>query len=111
MLPDCTIVETLGIVHITSFEITVLDGSRITYQVLPRLLNGLCEDLEMDFHVLHNLPCDVIFGEEFLELKDAFNTCSPIIRSKDPSSQKSLTNPQVEHRVLRSCVLSFFGEF
>ena len=41
----------------------------------------------MDFHVLPNLPCDVIFGEEFLELKDAFNTCSQIIHSKDPFSQ------------------------
>jgi hypothetical protein len=87
MLPDCTIVETLGIVHITSFEIAVFDGSRMTYQVLPGLPNGLCEDLEMDFHVLPDMTCDVIFGEEFLELKDAFKTCSQIIHSKDPSSQ------------------------
>ena len=93
MLPDCTIVETLGIVHATSFEIAVFDGSRMTYRVLPGLPNGLCEDLEMDFHVLPDMPCDVIFGEEFLELKDAFNTCSQIIHSKDPSSQKSLMIP------------------
>jgi hypothetical protein len=93
MLPDCTIVETLGIVHITSFEIAVFHGSRMAYQVLPGLPNGRCEDLEMDFHVLPNLPCDVIFGEEFLELKDAFNTCSQIIHSKNPSSQKSLMIP------------------
>jgi hypothetical protein len=87
MLPDCTTVETMGIVHITSFEIAVFDGSRMTYQVLPRLPNGLCEDLEMGFHVLPDMPCDVIFGEEFLELKDAFNTCSQIIHLRDPSSQ------------------------
>lgn len=32
----------------------------------------------MSFHALPGLPCDVIFGEEFLEQMDAFNTCDMV---------------------------------
>lgn len=57
MLADETIVETIGQVHISSAQLSHFDSS------------------EMPFHVLPGLPCDVIFGEEFLEQMDAFNTC------------------------------------
>jgi hypothetical protein len=57
MLADESIVETIGQVHVSSVQISQFDR------------------FEMSFHVLPGLPCDVIFGEEFLEQMDAFNTC------------------------------------
>ena len=38
----------------------------------------------MDSHVLDGLPSDVIFGEEFLEQVNAFNTCSEVMDSEYP---------------------------
>jgi hypothetical protein len=73
MLADESIVETVGQVHISSVQ-------------LPGF-----GDFEMSFHVLPNLICDVIFGEEFLEQMDAFNTCN-IVDSTDHLSVYSL-NP------------------
>lgn len=73
MLADESIVETVGQVHISSVQLPGF-GS-----------------FEMSFHVLPNLVCDVIFGEEFLEQMDAFNTCN-IIDSTGPLSLYSL-NP------------------
>jgi hypothetical protein len=57
MLPDEFTVETIGQVHIESMELSEFDN------------------FQMEFHVLPGLPCDVIFGEQFLEETDAFNTC------------------------------------
>jgi hypothetical protein len=57
MLADETIVETIGQVHVSSVQLSQFDS------------------FEMSFHILPGLPCDVIFGEEFLEQMDAFNTC------------------------------------
>lgn len=57
MLADTTIVETIGQVHISSVRLSHFDS------------------FKMSFHVLPGLPCDVIFGEGFLEQMDAFNTC------------------------------------
>jgi hypothetical protein len=76
MLPNCSEVETVGQVHVSSVEV------------------GLFDSFQMSFHVLPGLPCDVIFGEEFLEQMDAFNTCSEILDSEDPClhSLKTLIN-------------------
>lgn len=57
MLADETIVETVGQVHVSSVQLSQFDS------------------FDMSFHVLPGLPCDVIFGEEFLDQMDAFNTC------------------------------------
>jgi hypothetical protein len=67
MLPDQTIVETLGQMHISSLQISDF------------------ESFEMTFHVLPGLSCDVIFGEEFLEQMDAFNACDILDDDADPS--------------------------
>jgi hypothetical protein len=57
MLPDESKVKTVGTVNISRMEI---DG----FDPIP-----------MTFHILAGLPFDVIFGDEFLEDIDAFNTC------------------------------------
>jgi hypothetical protein len=57
MLADGTIVETIGQFRVSSVKLSHFDS------------------FEMSFHVLPGLPCDVIFGEAFLEQMDAFNTC------------------------------------
>jgi hypothetical protein len=67
MLPDQTIVETIGQVHVSSLVISDF------------------ESFEMTFHVLPGLSCDVIFGEEFLEQMDAFNACDILDGEEDPS--------------------------
>lgn len=66
-LADGSASETVGTVHISSVEV------------------GNFDSFEMDFHVLPGLPCDIVFSEEFLEQRDAFNTCSNIIDTEDPS--------------------------
>ncbi|KAE8448612.1 hypothetical protein EG329_009037 [Mollisiaceae sp. DMI_Dod_QoI] len=73
MLADETIVESVGQVDISSLQLPGFDS------------------FEMSFHVLPNLVCDVIFGEEFLEQMDAFNTCD-IVDSDDELDLYSL-NP------------------
>jgi len=57
MLADESVVETVGKVHVSSIQLS---------NFAP---------FEMSFDVLPGLPCDVIFGEEFLDQIDAFNTC------------------------------------
>lgn len=57
MLADGAIAETAGMVDVSSVQLAKFDS------------------FGMSFHVLPNLVCDVIFGEEFLEQMDAFNTC------------------------------------
>ncbi|PMD19057.1 hypothetical protein NA56DRAFT_706110 [Hyaloscypha hepaticicola] len=59
MLADETIVETIGQVCISSVQLSHFDS------------------FEMSFHVLPGLPCDVIFGEEFLEQMDAGTVLEP----------------------------------
>jgi hypothetical protein len=66
MLPDQRIVETIGQVHVSSLQISGL------------------QSFEMAFHALPGLPSDVIFGEEFLEQIDAFNTCDILDDDADP---------------------------
>lgn len=75
MLADETIVGTIGQVDVSSVQ-------------LPGFAS-----FNMSFHVLPNLVCDVIFGEEFLEQTDAFNTCK-IIDDEDLSGRYSL-NPLI----------------
>jgi hypothetical protein len=60
MLADEVIVKTLGRVDISSIGLSQFDS------------------FGMSFHVLSGLPCDVIFGEEFLEQMDIFNTCDMV---------------------------------
>lgn len=60
LLADETVVETVGQVHISSVKLSSFDS------------------FEMSLHVLLNLVSDVIFGEEFLEQMDVFNTCDII---------------------------------
>jgi hypothetical protein len=67
MLPDQTIIETIGQVHVSSLQISDF------------------ESFEMTFHVLPGLSCDVIFGEEFLEQMDAFNSCDILDGERGPS--------------------------
>jgi hypothetical protein len=57
LLFDESEVTIVGTVHVTSIEISGFDP------------------IPMTFHVLAGLPFDVIFGDEFLEDIDAFNTC------------------------------------
>jgi hypothetical protein len=57
MLPDESEVTTVGITQISSMHIYSFDA------------------ILMTFHILPNLPFDVIFGDEFLQSIDAFNTC------------------------------------
>jgi hypothetical protein len=59
MLPDCSIVETVGQVR-TSVEISEFDK------------------FDMTFNVLAGLPCDAIFSDDFVEQTDAFNSCSEL---------------------------------
>jgi hypothetical protein len=59
MLPDCSIVETVGQVR-TSVEISEFDK------------------FDMTFNVLAGLPCDAIFSDDFVEQMDAFNSCSEL---------------------------------
>ncbi len=73
MLADETIVETVGQIDVRSVQLPGFDS------------------FEMSFHVLPNLVCDVIFGEEFLEQMDAFNRFY-IVDSDDESDLYSL-NP------------------
>ncbi|KAH8744037.1 hypothetical protein BGZ57DRAFT_919489 [Hyaloscypha finlandica] len=65
MLADETIVETIGQVNVSSVQLSQFDS------------------FEMSFHVLPGLPCDVIFGEEFLDQMDAFNTCDIVHLDKN----------------------------
>jgi hypothetical protein len=67
MLPDQTIIETIGQVHVSSLVISNF------------------ESFEMTFHILPGLSCDVIFGEEFLEQMDAFNACDILDDDEDLS--------------------------
>jgi hypothetical protein len=66
MMADGTIVSTVGKIHVSSLKLANFDS------------------FDMDFHVLDGLPSDVIFGEEFLEQVDAFNTCSEVMDTEDP---------------------------
>jgi hypothetical protein len=59
MLPDCSIVETVGQVR-TSVQISEFDM------------------FDMTFNVLAGLPCDAIFSDDFVEQMDAFNSCSQL---------------------------------
>jgi hypothetical protein len=59
MLPDCSIVETVGQVR-TSVQISEFDR------------------FDMTFNVLAGLPCDAIFSDDFVEQMDAFNSCSEL---------------------------------
>jgi hypothetical protein len=75
MLADETIVETIGQVHVSSVQLSHFDR------------------FEMSFHVLPGLPCDVIFGVEFLEQMDAFNTCDIVhLDENDIHSLNTLIN-------------------
>jgi hypothetical protein len=75
MLADETIVETIGQVHVSSVKLSHFDR------------------FEMSFHVLPGLPCDVIFGEEFLEQMDAFSTCDIVrLDENDIHSLNTLIN-------------------
>jgi hypothetical protein len=75
MLADETIVETIGQVHVSSVQLSHFDR------------------FKMSFHVLPGLPCDVIFGEEFLEQMDAFNTCDTVrLDENDIHSLNTLIN-------------------
>jgi hypothetical protein len=65
MVADGTICSTEGTVHMSSIKLADFDS------------------FDMKFHVLDGLPSDVIFGEEFLEQIDAFNTCSEIMNTGD----------------------------
>ncbi len=66
MIADGTVVETAGTVQV---PVTAL---------------GPLDPFTMEFHVLPGLPSDVIFGEEFLDRIDAFNTCSELKDTEDP---------------------------
>ncbi|KFY34896.1 hypothetical protein V494_06388 [Pseudogymnoascus sp. VKM F-4513 (FW-928)] len=44
------------------------------------------DDLYTPFHVIENLPCDIIFGHKFLDDMDAFNKC-PELLDIPPSTQ------------------------
>ncbi|KFY14265.1 hypothetical protein V492_02727 [Pseudogymnoascus sp. VKM F-4246] len=44
------------------------------------------DDLYTPFHVIENLPCDIIFGHKFLDDTDAFNKC-PELLDIPPSTQ------------------------
>jgi len=72
-LVDGSVVKTLGQVRVSSLQI------------------GDFDSFEMDFHVLPGLPFDVIFGEEFLEQINAFNTCAKIMATCDPSTYNLAT--------------------
>ncbi|EPE32085.1 hypothetical protein GLAREA_12167 [Glarea lozoyensis ATCC 20868] len=61
MLPDGSEVITTGTVTVSNMNIKGFDG------------------IPMTFHVLQGLPFDVIFGHEFLDDIDAFNTCCELI--------------------------------
>jgi hypothetical protein len=65
MMADGTICSTEGTVHMSSIKLADFDS------------------FDMKFHVLDGLPSEVIFGEEFLEQIDAFNTCSEIMDTAD----------------------------
>jgi hypothetical protein len=47
----------------------------------------------MSFHVLSGFPCNVIFGDEFLDQRDAFNTCDILrLDGSDIHSLNTLIN-------------------
>jgi hypothetical protein len=98
MLADRTIVETLGQVRVKSIQLPefhpplyeqadlAIAGDPTSQEVdQAEILSPTPDDVEdaMIFHVLENLVCDVILGEEFLEQMDAFNTCGIIERESD----------------------------
>lgn len=66
MNADGTVVETTGKIFIPSIQL------------------GAFKLFDMEFHILPGLPSDVIFGEEFLDRIDAFNTCSELKDTEDP---------------------------
>jgi hypothetical protein len=65
MLADETIVETIGQVHVSSVKLSQFDS------------------FGMSFHVLPGLPCEVIFGEEFLYQMDVYNSCDMVHLDKN----------------------------
>lgn len=98
MLADGTIVETLGQVRVKSVQLPLSDralnqqadlsiGEDLTAQETNQteILSEEHDDVEdaMIFHVLENLVCDAILGEEFLEQMDAFNICDMIAVDSD----------------------------
>lgn len=78
MLADETVVETVGQVHVSSVQLSQFDT------------------FGMSFHVLPGLPCDIIFGEEFLDQMDAFNTCDIVhlVSSNSSDINSSYNNVQ-----------------
>jgi hypothetical protein len=69
MLGDTSVVDTIGEVKIESIELKYHGSFAYT------------------FHILRGLPCDAIFGEEFLEDIDAFNTCEIILGEESSELQ------------------------
>jgi hypothetical protein len=63
MLPDCSIVETVGQVRM---PVKISEFDRF----------------DMTFDVLAGLPCDAIFSDDFVEQMDAFNSCSDLSGSE-----------------------------
>lgn len=74
MLGDTSTVDTIGQVEIKSVELKYRDGSTQTF---PHT-----------FHVLRGLCFDAIFGEEFLDRIDAFNTCQFTLGDEESSESK-----------------------
>lgn len=101
MLADETVVETVGQVHTTSLQLPGFDRSKRTrvtptYETVVETVGQvhvtptqLQSHNTMSFHILPDLVCDVILGEEFLEQMDAFNTYE-IIDSDNPWDLYSL---------------------
>lgn len=84
MLGDESIVDTIGEVEIKSMELRGHDSFAQT------------------FHVLRDLPCDVIFGEELLEDIDAFNTCDIVFGEEDTSGLQLNTYGDMGRRSIQS---------
>jgi hypothetical protein len=72
-LGDTSVVDTIGEVKIESMELKYHGSFAYT------------------FHILRGLPCNAIFGEEFLEDIDAFNTCEIILGESHRSSNSTDT--------------------
>lgn len=60
---------------------------------------GAFTDFDMEFHILPNLPCDAIFGEESVDELDAFNTCVGTLDDHNDSDEA-----QPEHHLLNTLV-------
>lgn len=119
MLADQTIVETLGQVRVKSIELPQFDPpldeqANLAIAEDPtaeevdqaKILSTAPDDEEdaMIFHVLENLVCDVILGEEFLEQMDAFNTCGIIERESDDFDSYESDTPLYTPENFRSSV-------